>query len=418
MLDMERGWNPVNVRKSINYSAMFAELDTLVGEKLPQMEMYYEIGRLVSERQEKGAAVAAAEYLQSAFLEASGFSPRSLRRMREFYRTYASDPEIMNEAMSLGWTQNIVILESDLTMQERSWYIRAALRFSWSKSVLVQQIATAAHLSLDLAEEVCYTEENDFESSSSQCNGDGILDAANETPVAVFLFDPQFFYRRIHAGLLSVCRWWGRAAEIADGTGQPDPIERKRSMCMENQRTQSHSDIKLGRFLSLVLRHDLDAAGITLDEHGWADVQELLAGVRRSGRQISMETLERIVRENNKQRYSFNADHTKIRANQGHSLQVDVELTSVKPPQYLYHGTATRFLAAIRQEGIKKMSRQYVHLSSDFQTATEVGRRHGQPVVITIRAEAMAYDGAAFYLSENGVWLCEYVPPEHFCAEG
>lgn len=187
---------------------------------------------------------------------------------------------------------------------------------------------------------------------------------------------------------------------------------------MENQRTQTSSDVKLGRFLSLVLRHNPDAAGISLDEHGWADVQELLTGVRRSGRQINLETLERIVRENNKQRYSFNADHTKLRANQGHSLQVDVELTPVKSPRYLYHGTASRFLPAIQREGIKKMSRQYVHLSGNFQTAVEVGRRHGSPVVITISAEAMAHDGVTFYLSENGVWLCEYVAPEYFFTEG
>lgn len=187
---------------------------------------------------------------------------------------------------------------------------------------------------------------------------------------------------------------------------------------MENQRTQTSSDVKLGRFLSLVLRHNPDAAGISLDEHGWADVQELLNGVRRSGRQINLETLERIVRENNQPRYSFNADHTKIRANQGHSLQVDVELTAVKPPRYLYHGTASRFLPAIQREGIKKMSRQYVHLSGNFQTAVEVGRRHGSPVVITINAEAMAHDGVTFYLSENGVWLCEYVAPEYFFTEG
>lgn len=158
---MERGWNPVNVRKNIDYSAMFAALDTLTEANLPQMEMYFEIGRLVSNRQEKGAAIAAAEYLQAMFPEASGFSPRSLRRMREFYRAYADAPEMMNEAMTLGWTQNIVILEAGLTMQERLWYIRAALRFGWSKSVLVQKITAAAHLELDLAEEMCYTEEND-----------------------------------------------------------------------------------------------------------------------------------------------------------------------------------------------------------------------------------------------------------------
>ena len=178
--------------------------------------------------------------------------------------------------------------------------------------------------------------------------------------------------------------------------------------------SQSANDIKLGRFLSLVLRHEPGAAGITLDEHGWADVEELLSGVRRTGRQIDLDTLERIVRENNKQRYSFNDDHTKIRANQGHSLHVDVELKEAQPPRYLYHGTASRFLPAIRQEGIRKMGRQHVHLSGDFQTALAVGRRHGAPVVITINAEAMARDGVTFYLSANGVWLCEYVSPEYF----
>lgn len=178
---------------------------------------------------------------------------------------------------------------------------------------------------------------------------------------------------------------------------------------------QSQNDIKLGRFLSLVLRHNPDAAGISLDGHGWADVEALLNGVRGTGRQIDRETLERIVRENNKQRYSFNEDHTKIRANQGHSLQVDVELRETKPPRDLYHGTAARFLSAIQAEGIKKMTRQHVHLSGDYQTAVAVGRRHGAPVVLRIDAGAMAQNGVRFYRSENGVWLCEYVPPEYFC---
>lgn len=178
---------------------------------------------------------------------------------------------------------------------------------------------------------------------------------------------------------------------------------------------QSTNDIKLGRFLSLVLRHNPSAAGISLDEHGWADVEELLNGVRGTGRKIDREALERIVRENNKQRYSFNEDHTKIRANQGHSLQVDVELRETKPPRYLYHGTAARFLPAIQAEGIKKMTRQYVHLSGDYQTAAAVGRRHGAPVVLRINAGTMAENGIRFYRSENGVWLCEYVPPEYFC---
>ena len=177
---------------------------------------------------------------------------------------------------------------------------------------------------------------------------------------------------------------------------------------------QSANDVKLGKFLSLVLRHDPSAAGISLNEHGWADVQELLEGVRRSGRRIDQETLERIVRENNKQRYAFNEDHSKIRANQGHSLQVDVELMIAEPPEYLYHGTAARFLPAIQREGIRKMNRQYVHLSGDYQTAVDVGRRHGAPAVITVSAGAMARSGVVFYRSENGVWLCEFVDPKYF----
>ena len=178
--------------------------------------------------------------------------------------------------------------------------------------------------------------------------------------------------------------------------------------------SQSKNDIKLGRFLSLVLRHNPQAAGISLDEHGWADVRALLAGVSCTGLCIDMETLESIVRENNKQRYSFNEDHTKIRANQGHSLQVDVELTASTPPQYLFHGTAARFLAKIQREGIQKMGRQYVHLSGDIETAEAVGRRHGTPVVIRVDAEAMARDGITFYRSENGVWLCDAVLPKYF----
>ena len=136
--------------------------------------------------------------------------------------------------------------------------------------------------------------------------------------------------------------------------------------------------------------------------------------MNRAGRKIDMDTLERIVRENNKRRYSFNGDHTRIRANQGHSLSVDVELKEAEPPRYLYHGTASRFLPAIQGEGIRRMSRQYVHLSGEFETAVAVGKRHGNPVVITIDAAAMRRDGITFYRSENGVWLCEHVEPKYF----
>ena len=159
----------MNIRKPTDYSALFAVLDELMVANLPQMELYRGIGRVVSSRPEKGAAVAAAEYLQGAYPDATGFSPRSLRRMRDFYRTYESAPEVMAEAMTIGWTQNIVIMEAELTLQENAWYIWAVQQFGWSKLELAKQIAASAHLeiSLDLRPEVCYTEENSDPSCSS-----------------------------------------------------------------------------------------------------------------------------------------------------------------------------------------------------------------------------------------------------------
>ena len=123
----------MNVRKPADYSALYAALDRLMVEALPQMELYREIGHLVSSRPEKGAAVAAAEYLRAAYPDSPGFSPRNLRRMRDFYRTYGDAPEVMAEAMAIGWTQNVVILEAELTVQEKAWYIRAVRQFGWSK---------------------------------------------------------------------------------------------------------------------------------------------------------------------------------------------------------------------------------------------------------------------------------------------
>lgn len=187
----------MNARKNIDYSAMFAALDTLMAENLPQMKLYCEIGRLITIRQEKGAAIAAAEHLQSRFPEASGFSPRSLRRMREFYRVYANAPEMMSEAMVLSWTQNIVILEAGLGMDERLWYIRAALRYGWTKSILVQKIAAAVHLELDLTEEMCYTEEND-----------SARDVTDSTEAAV-LQSTRLENSAVHTGPLPVCRRYG-----------------------------------------------------------------------------------------------------------------------------------------------------------------------------------------------------------------
>jgi len=129
---------------------MYVALDNLMAAELPQMELYCEIGRLVCGRPEKGAAVAAAEYLQKVYPDTSGFSPRNLRRMREFYKMYSGRADLLNLAMQVGWTQNIVILEADLTMDERTWYLRAAAQFSWSKSELIGQINASAHLNLDL----------------------------------------------------------------------------------------------------------------------------------------------------------------------------------------------------------------------------------------------------------------------------
>lgn len=170
---------------------------------------------------------------------------------------------------------------------------------------------------------------------------------------------------------------------------------------------------KLSVFISLILRHKPEAAGISLDEHGWANVDELMEGINNTGRQINMDILEEIVRTDSKQRYSFNSNKTLIRANQGHSIPVDVELEERQPPQYLYHGTAERFLAAIMTEGLKPMSRLYVHLSKEEETAVKVGKRHGSPVVLKVRAEEMYHDGNKFYLSQNGVWLTKYVDKKY-----
>lgn len=171
---------------------------------------------------------------------------------------------------------------------------------------------------------------------------------------------------------------------------------------------------KLSKFISLVLRHNPDAAHITVDEHGWADVEELLAGIQSTGRKIDMNILEEIVATDNKQRYSFNQDKTLIRANQGHSIAVDVELKEQEPPELLYHGTATRFLGSIEREGLKPMSRLYVHLSKDIETALKVGGRHGVPVVLKVHSGDMYRDGYKFYLSENGVWLTQKVDTKYF----
>lgn len=171
----------------------------------------------------------------------------------------------------------------------------------------------------------------------------------------------------------------------------------------------NNRDIELGRFISLILRHNPSSVNIKLDGNGYAKVSELIAGINKSGKHIDVETLNRIVKENNKQRFSFNEDKTKIRANQGHSIKIDLNLKKEIPPKILYHGTATRFLESIKKEGLVKKSRQYVHLSKDRETAISVGRRHGKPIVLLIDTEKMVKDGYSFYISENGVWLSENI---------
>lgn len=165
------------------------------------------------------------------------------------------------------------------------------------------------------------------------------------------------------------------------------------------------------KFISLILRHKPETIGITLDEHGWADVKELIDGINAAGgHQLNIAALEEIVRSDEKQRYSFNDDHTLIRANQGHSIPVDVELEEKEPPAILYHGTGDKYTSSIDQQGLIPKSRLYVHLSANIETAVKVGKRHGKPVVYSVDCQIMAADGYRFYLSANQVWLTKEVP--------
>ena len=165
------------------------------------------------------------------------------------------------------------------------------------------------------------------------------------------------------------------------------------------------------KFISLILRHKPEAIGITLDEHGWADVQALIDGVNATGRHhLTPETLEEIVRTDEKQRYAFNEDHTRIRANQGHSISVDVELEKKTPPEVLFHGTGEKYTDAIDRQGLIPKGRLYVHLSSDVETARKVGSRHGKPVIYQVDCQRMVADGHMFFISANHVWLTKHVP--------
>lgn len=171
--------------------------------------------------------------------------------------------------------------------------------------------------------------------------------------------------------------------------------------------------VRVSKLLSLVLRHEPQQIGITLDSAGWVAVDELLAAVNRSGVSLKYDLLQRVVAENDKQRFRFSEDKLRIRASQGHSVEVALALPPKTPPEQLYHGTATRFLASIRQHGLLAQSRQQVHLSTDQETAVKVGQRHGKPVVLTVKTAEMHGEGHLFYQADNGVWLTDHVPPRY-----
>ena len=154
VLNLMKGVETMNVRKNIDYSEMYEAIDKLMTQQLPQMKRYCEIGKAVCRRTEKGAAVMASEYLNKQYPDAKGFSPRSLRRMRAFYRTYENHPALLRRALRLGWIQNVVIMEADLTMELREWYIKAVKQFGWSKTELIANISARIHESLALAEDV------------------------------------------------------------------------------------------------------------------------------------------------------------------------------------------------------------------------------------------------------------------------
>jgi len=166
---------------------------------------------------------------------------------------------------------------------------------------------------------------------------------------------------------------------------------------------------KISKYLSFILRHKPESVNLKLDGKGWADIDELILKTKKF--RLNRKLLEEVVLADNKQRYIISGN--KIRANQGHSINIDLELKPQIPPEILYHGTATRFLDSIMKTGLKALNRQYVHLSKDLKTATNVGSRHGKVVILQIDTVKMLEDGFKFYVSENGVWLTDHVPVKY-----
>jgi len=236
----------MNIRKPVDFSAIFTALDALMTADLPQMELYSEIGRLVSGRPEKGAAVAIAEYLGKVYPDAKGFSPRNLRRMREFWRVYEDTPKIMTEAMGIGWTQNVTILEGCESLEERVWYIRAVRRFGWTKAVLTEQIHAKAHLkiSLDFTDEICYTGENATAKGASshdsaqntQRHGAGNAGSGNRLSPLLCMLHPRLLCGGIQPLLVRQRR--GRSLGMADGAGPPGRCRLRQSLREESRAGQ------------------------------------------------------------------------------------------------------------------------------------------------------------------------------------
>ena len=168
--------------------------------------------------------------------------------------------------------------------------------------------------------------------------------------------------------------------------------------------------VKASKYLSRHLRHDPGRLGLTLEPGGWVRIEALLRACRSQSFALTIEDLRQVVERNDKQRFSFDETGTRIRANQGHSVEVDLELEPAKPPAVLFHGTGLQHLDAIMRAGLRRAGRHHVHLSTDTATATRVGARHGRPVVLEVAAARMREDGFTFYVSANGVWLTLAVP--------
>lgn len=177
---------------------------------------------------------------------------------------------------------------------------------------------------------------------------------------------------------------------------------------MDNRRL-----VTVSKFLSKHLRHDPAGLGLTLESGGWVRVEDLLAGCARVNFRISLDELNEVVERNDKKRFSFDETGERIRANQGHSTPVDLQLAPQTPPDVLYHGTAAHVVEQILRTGIQRMSRHHVHLSTTIDTAKAVGKRHGKPVILRVDAAAMSRDGVVFYRSDNGVWLVDEIAPKY-----